>query len=813
MRPLATLLLSTNQRTRFIPHYLPKHNLILRRTMKAYLQFVGHSSPEGPPSIIVHYDSQRYLFNCREGTQRLCVEEKVKWSKLKDVYLSRVTWDCVGGLPGMLLTIADGGVKDVTLHGPKNLTHFLASTRHFIYREHISIKTDEFGESCPSTHNGPLTVIPVVVLPNDHAATGVKRRLDQDVSKEEEDLAFRRNVIEKMFVQAPKRDEQQPITSIDAPCTPANEALTLPENADTAVQTPQGRPRKSYRSTDHLSLVLPPTTPFPAATSFICRGPTLPGKFNVQAAKSLGIKPGPLYGKLQRGETVTLEDGRVIEPSQVMGASVPGHVFVIVDCPNVRYLDNLLASPEFAKHQTTEKADQPDVVIHLIGQDVLDDARYREWMNKFNKDTQHIISTEAVCAQSVLYNAHAIGQVKLSQLDDQIFPIPKYNNTPTRSLSEYVDLPPKCYAQHTMTYVNLEPRTGVDKKLSANRIVFNHTSPVWAPKLDFVNAAKEAKQNAAAVDISEPFPGDDVQIITLGTGSSVPSKYRNVSATLVQIPKEGSVMLDAGEGTFGQMMRRFGLDKVQDELNNLQCIFVSHLHADHHIGVIHLLVKWWKHNRHSDKRLYVVAPTVFKLWLEEYSSVEQFGLNEQVFLIRNETILFRRKPEAFELANFNALKQRLNLSRMEAVTVFHCRFAYGLTISHESGWKLVYSGDTRPCESLVKAGRNATLLIHEATLEDNMEAEAIAKRHSTTREAVEVGQRMNAKYTLLNHFSQRYPKLPLLSKDQQNVCFSFDMMSVPIKQIPILPKFTDAIRLCFEEEAQLEDEELEAEQK
>lgn len=52
-----------------------------------------------------------------------------------------------------------------------------------------------------------------------------------------------------------------------------------------------------------------------------------------------------------------------------------------------------------------------------------------------------------------------------------------------------------------------------------------------------------------------------------------------------------------------------------------------------------------------------------------------------------------------------------------------------------------YSGDTRPCDNLIEAGQNATLLVHEATLEDGMMAEAIAKRHSTTQEAVSVGQR------------------------------------------------------------------------
>ena len=47
-----------------------------------------------------------------------------------------------------------------------------------------------------------------------------------------------------------------------------------------------------------------------------------------------------------------------------------------------------------------------------------------------------------------------------------------------------------------------------------------------------------------------------------------------------------------------------------------------------------------------------------------------------------------------------------------------------------------YSGDTRPCHELVQAGRGATLLIHEATMENALWEEALLKRHATTEEAV-----------------------------------------------------------------------------
>lgn len=49
-----------------------------------------------------------------------------------------------------------------------------------------------------------------------------------------------------------------------------------------------------------------------------------PGKFKTEAAKALGIPYGPLWGKLQRGETVTLDQGDTISPNLVLGPPRPG---------------------------------------------------------------------------------------------------------------------------------------------------------------------------------------------------------------------------------------------------------------------------------------------------------------------------------------------------------------------------------------------------------------------------------------------------------------------------------------------------------
>ncbi len=141
---------------------------------------------------------------------------------------------------------------------------------------------------------------------------------------------------------------------------------------------------------------------------------------------------------------------------------------------------------------------------------------------------------------------------------------------------------------------------------------------------------------------------------------------------------------------------------------------------------------------------------------------------------------------------------------------------------------------------------NSTVLIHEATFEDAMVAEAIAKRHSTIGEAIQVGTkcvqqcirlclsviiqfmcpffltfacstllirpcfswllRMNAERILLTHFSQRYPKIPMLHEDgaptgagthERRVCIAFDCMSVAFHRLRWLPLLLPSFKWLF----------------
>uniref|UniRef100_A0A3Q3GT16 Zinc phosphodiesterase ELAC protein 2 n=1 Tax=Kryptolebias marmoratus TaxID=37003 RepID=A0A3Q3GT16_KRYMA len=86
-----------------------------------YVQVLGAGSRDHSASIYVFSEFNRYLFNCGEGTQRLMQEHKVKASQLDNIFLTRMSWENVGGLSGMILTLRDIGVPECALSGPPQL--------------------------------------------------------------------------------------------------------------------------------------------------------------------------------------------------------------------------------------------------------------------------------------------------------------------------------------------------------------------------------------------------------------------------------------------------------------------------------------------------------------------------------------------------------------------------------------------------------------------------------------------------------------------------------------------------------------------
>lgn len=76
-----------------------------------------------------------------------------------------------------------------------------------------------------------------------------------------------------------------------------------------------------------------------------------PGRFDIEKAKALKIPPGPVYGKLKQGATVTLEDGRQIDGKELCGELEKGRK--VVYCTDTVFCD-----------AAVELAQDADVLIH-----------------------------------------------------------------------------------------------------------------------------------------------------------------------------------------------------------------------------------------------------------------------------------------------------------------------------------------------------------------------------------------------------------------------------------------------------------------
>lgn len=100
------------------------------------------------------------------------------------------------------------------------------------------------------------------------------------------------------------------------------------------------------------------------------------------------------------------------------------------------------------------------------------------------------------------------------------------------------------------------------------------------------------------------------------------------------------------------------------------------------------------------------------------------------------------------------------------------------------------------------------LSILQATFEDSMKDEAIARNHSTTKEAIGVGTSAGVYRIILTHFSQRYPKIPVLDETHMDkTCVAFDLMTVNLADLPVLPKVFPYLKVLFRNEMAVEEEE------
>ena len=273
-----------------------------------------------------------------------------------------------------------------------------------------------------------------------------------------------------------------------------------------------------------------------------------------------------------------------------------------------------------------------------------------------------------------------------------------------------------------------------------------------------------------------------IRITFLGTAASRPTVGRNVSGIAVQ--REGDQFLfDCGEGTQRQMMR-FGTGFA------VRAVFVTHVHADHFLGLTGLLRTMALQGRTDPIFLYgprgssqVLRTAVhlggdrinFPVEMVEVEPGEGFegeGYRIEAFTVAHGTDATGwALVEESRLGRFDVdLARELGvpdgpvfgrLHRGEDVEVDGRLIrAADLVGPPRPGRTIVYTGDTRPADTTVERARGAGLLIHEATFGEEERDRARETFHSTAAEAAGVAKKAEVRSLLLTHLSARYSDDP-----------------------------------------------------
>ncbi len=299
----------------------------------------------------------------------------------------------------------------------------------------------------------------------------------------------------------------------------------------------------------------------------------------------------------------------------------------------------------------------------------------------------------------------------------------------------------------------------------------------------------------------------ELEITFLGTGSAVPLPNRGHPS--IHIRYSGYRFLwDCGEGTQVQL-RKAKLSSLK-----ISHVFITHWHGDHFLGLPGLIQSMNLEGRtkplvvFGPKGIDEFMPKILELgyydktyeveyweakpgilWETEEFTVSAFPVEHGTPAVG---YVFQEKPRRKmledklrelgiprgplwgELQKGNEIEWKGKIIRPEQVTL------------EIPGRKIVYTGDTRPCESTIEAAKDADLLIHDATFSHDVLERAKETWHSTAREAGRIAREAGVKQLVLTGFSKRYKDEELVKlweeakKEFDNVVIARDLEKIEL---------------------------------
>ena len=286
-----------------------------------------------------------------------------------------------------------------------------------------------------------------------------------------------------------------------------------------------------------------------------------------------------------------------------------------------------------------------------------------------------------------------------------------------------------------------------------------------------------------------------MKLTFLGTSAGMPTVERNVTALALAIDDSKSwYLVDCGESTQHQLLR------CRYTLNNLQAIFITHVHGDHMFGIPGMLTSASMQGR--TKPLTIYAPDGVELFVKTaLSCADVHNLPFPLSFVRTDTPDFVFDDDNFKVTSHElshrvpsfayrfcekTYSTHLNTERLEALNVprgeMWGQLQKGKSITLENGVEVtpeevlqnppksrvaIIAGDNDRPELLLDALKGSDLLVHEATVtQATLNKVGTQWMHSSAQMVAEAAQLANLPHLILTHFSGRYR----LSKEAGESC-------------------------------------------
>lgn len=268
----------------------------------------------------------------------------------------------------------------------------------------------------------------------------------------------------------------------------------------------------------------------------------------------------------------------------------------------------------------------------------------------------------------------------------------------------------------------------------------------------------------------------NIKLTFLGTGGSWPAIGRAMPAVALQIDDKLN-LIDCGEGTQKQLMKsKLSFMKVDN-------VFITHFHGDHFLGLLGLVQSLSFNGR--TEALHIFGPMGAFRMISTALSVGYYTLGYEIvvhelepersydlggFVVkthRNDhtvpSMAYRFiEPDLKKVDLEKALAIGFPRRKLEELRKKGTLSVEGKTYSIDEissgtrkGRSVLYSGDTRPLESMVAFAEDVDVFIHETTTDSSLEPKVNEFGHTSSRQAAEIAKKAHVGRFYLIHYSPR----------------------------------------------------------